>query len=176
MAFDDAKFQDTIRRFEEQAARASRLKEQIGQLRGSARNPDGSVTVTVAPSGAVLGLQLSPAAMGKTHTQLTQEILGAIRQATQQAAELMEQTVRPAIGDEQYERFQEAFRAHTDAVQPLGPTTPPPASALPAPPPAGAPQTDFGQTSAPQRPSRPQPGPDDDDGDFSGDSIFRGRR
>lgn len=103
----EARLDATIKAFEEQAAKAGELQQKIGELRGSARNADGSVTVTVAPSGAVLGLQLAPHAMRKSHTQLQQEILGAIRQATQQAAALLEQTVEPILGD-QAEKFKEA--------------------------------------------------------------------
>jgi DNA-binding protein YbaB len=130
VAIDDAAFQQKMRQFEEQAARAAHLKDRLAELKGSARNSDGSVTVTVAPSGAILGLQLSPAAMTRTHTQLTQEILSTIRQATQQAAAAIEETVR---GDAAYDQFQDAFRAHTPAVEPIGPSEPPPASALPIP-------------------------------------------
>ncbi|HVK24397.1 MAG TPA: YbaB/EbfC family nucleoid-associated protein [Actinokineospora sp.] len=169
---DEAKYQETLRRFEEQAARAASLKESIAQLKGSARNGDGSVTVTVAPSGAVLGLQLSPAAMNRSHTQLTQEILGTIRQAQQQAAAKMEETVRPFVGDAQYERFQAAFKAHSADVEPLGPSTPPPAASLPSPQAAAKP--DFGGPV--RQPKATRPADEPDDGDFSDESIFRGRR
>ncbi|GAA3060038.1 YbaB/EbfC family nucleoid-associated protein [Actinokineospora globicatena] len=157
---DQARYEDTARRFAEQAAGAARLKEGIAGLKGSARNGDGSVTVTVAPSGAVLGLQLSPAAMNRSHTQLTQEILGAIRAAQQQAAAAMEELVRPYVGDEQYERFQTAFRAHAPAVEPIGPSAPPPPAALPTP-----------HSPAPARAARPV----DDDGDFTDESIYKSR-
>ncbi|SMC72571.1 YbaB/EbfC family nucleoid-associated protein [Kibdelosporangium aridum] len=133
MAIDDAAFQEKMRQFEAQAARAAQLKEKMAELKGSARNSDGSVTVTVAPSGAILGLQLSPAAMTRTHTQLTQEILSTIRQATQQAATAMEDAVRPVLGDEMYDQFQNAFRAQSPATEPIGPAEPPPASSLPIP-------------------------------------------
>ncbi|WP_326567629.1 YbaB/EbfC family nucleoid-associated protein [Amycolatopsis rhabdoformis] len=135
-----------LQRFQEQAARAAELKEQIANLRGHARNADGSVTVTVAPSGAVLGLQLSPQAMRRSHTALQQEILGAIRSATQQAAAALNQTVEPVLG-ERAEQFREAFNAHVD---PLGPSAPPTASTMAAP----------GQPAAPgpaQPPQTPQP-------------------
>lgn len=175
MAADEATWQQRMRQFEEQAARAAQLKESIAQLKGSARNTDGSVTVTVAPSGAVLGLNLSPGAMNRSHTQLAQEILGTIRQATQQAAALMEETVRPVLGEENYQRFQDAFRAHAPAAEPLGPTTPPPASALPAPPPPGAPPAEFPAPPPARQPRATRP-PDDDDDDFSNGSIFGGGR
>lgn len=153
-----------MRRFEEQAARASALRENIAQLKGSARNADGSVAVTVAPSGAVLGLNLTPAAVTKSHTQLAQEILATIRAATQQAAQAMEDTVRPALGEQQYQQFQDALRAHAPRVDGLGPTAPPPASTLPQP----------GNPAAERPAASREPRAGDDD-DFGG-SIFGGGR
>ncbi|MGH3862118.1 YbaB/EbfC family nucleoid-associated protein [Actinokineospora sp.] len=173
---DEAKLQATMRRFEEQAARASALKESIAQLKGSARNGDGSVTVTVAPSGAVLGLQLGPAAMKMSHVQLTQEILGTIRQATQQAAAAMEQLVRPAVGEAQFAQFQEAFRAHTPDQPAMGPSAPPPPAALPAPPPPGTSRADFSAPQPTRNPRPPSHVEDGDDDDFSTGSIFGGNR
>ena len=163
MAAEDA-LNQMMGRFREQAARASALRENIAQLKGSARNADGSVTVTVAPSGAVLGLNLTPAAVNKSHTQLAQEILATIRAATQQAAQAMEDAVRPALGEEYYQQFQDALRAHSPEVGGLGPTAPPPPSALPQP---GAP-------GAPERPAAPprRRSAEVDDDDFGGGSIF----
>ncbi|MFC7618551.1 YbaB/EbfC family nucleoid-associated protein [Actinokineospora soli] len=165
MAAEDA-LNQMMDRFRQQAARASALRENIAQLKGSARNADGSVTVTVAPSGAVLGLNLTPAAVNKSHTQLAQEILATIRAATQQAAQAMEDTVRPALGDEYYQQFQDALRAHSPQVDGLGPTAPPPPSALPQP---GAPAAE--RPAPPRRPAAPA----DDDDDFGGGSIFGNR-
>lgn len=122
MADQEARLDAAIRSFQEQAAKAAELKDKIAGLRGSARNADGSVTVTVAPSGALLGLQLSPKAMNRTHTALQQEILTAVREATQQAAAAMQQTVQPILGD-RADQFKEAFNAH---VEPLGPSAPRP--------------------------------------------------
>ncbi|WP_245614430.1 YbaB/EbfC family nucleoid-associated protein [Actinokineospora inagensis] len=160
MALED-KIQQAVRRFEEQAAATAGLRERIGELKGSARNADGSVTVTVAPSGAVLGLALTPAAMNRSHTQLTQEILSAIRSATQQAAALVEETVRPVVGDQYFQQFQDALRAHSPAVEPLGPTTPPEPASLPQP------------GTAVRKPTRP---PVEDDGDFSDETVYGGPR
>ncbi|EIE97163.1 YbaB/EbfC family nucleoid-associated protein [Saccharomonospora glauca] len=139
----EERLEQALRSFQEQAKKAAELKEKLAELKGHARNSDGSVTVTVAPSGAVLGLQLSPMAMRRSHTQLQQEILATIRQATQQAAAAMQATVEPILGDKM-QQFKEAFRAQS--VTPLGPSTPPPASSLPLP----------GQQ--PGQPSTQQPG------------------
>ncbi|MEV8606418.1 hypothetical protein AB0383_00415 [Amycolatopsis sp. NPDC051373] len=56
---------------------------------------------------------VSPQAMRRSHTALQQEILGAIRSATQQAAAALNQTVEPVLG-ERAEQFREAFNAHVE--------------------------------------------------------------
>ncbi|MCR6486394.1 YbaB/EbfC family nucleoid-associated protein [Amycolatopsis sp. OK19-0408] len=155
------KLDAALRSFQERAAKAAELKERIAGLRGSARNADGSVTVTVAPSGAVLGLQLGPQAMRRSHTALQQEILTAIRDATKQASAALNQTVEPVLG-ERAEQFREAFNAH---VEPLGPSTPPPAETL-----ATAP---VPVRQEPPR-TRPAPPPAEDD-DFGGPILRRER-
>jgi DNA-binding protein YbaB len=168
-----AQLEEKIRAFQEQAARAGQLKDKISELRGQARSGDGSVTVTVAPSGAVLGLQLSPNAMKYSHTQLQQEILATIRAATQQAAQMLQDTVTPVLGD-QAELFKDAFNAHAGVMMPDAPQQnmpqqpqhmplqhlppqPPPTVSRPAPP--------VG--------NRPRPRPVSDDDDFGGNSILR---
>lgn len=152
-----AHLEEKIRAFQEQAARAGQLKDKISELRGQARSGDGAVTVTVAPSGAVLGLQLSPTAMKYSHTQLQQEILATIRAATQQAAQMLQDTVTPVLGD-QAERFKDAFNAHSNVMMPEAPqpmAPPPPSVSRPAPG------------------NRPRPAPVSEDDDFGGNSILR---
>ena len=160
-----AQLEEKIRAFQEQAAKAGQLKDKISELRGQARSGDGSVTVTVAPSGAVLGLQLSPNAMKYSHTQLQQEILATIRAATQQAAQALQDTVTPVLGD-QAERFKEAFNAHSNVMMPDAPPQqmPPQQMAPPVPPPP---------VSRPAPGNRPRPAPVSDDDDFGGNSILR---
>lgn len=159
-----AQLEEKIRAFQEQAARAGQLKDKISELRGQARSGDGSVTVTVAPSGAVLGLQLSPTAMRYSHTQLQQEILATIRAATQQAAQALQDTVTPVLGD-QAERFKEAFNAHSGVMMPDAPQQQmPPQHMPPQPPPP---------MSRPPQGNRPRPAPVSDDDDFGGNSILR---
>lgn len=164
-----AQLEEKIRAFQEQAAKAGQLKDKISELRGQARSGDGSVIATVAPSGAVLGLQLSPNAMKYSHTQLQQEILATIRAATQQAAQALQETVVPVLGD-QAERFKDAFNAHSNVMMPEAPQqqplAPPQHMAPPqqmAPPPV----------SRPAPGNRPRPAPVADDDDFGGNSILR---
>lgn len=143
------RLQDMMRSFQEQAAKAGQLREVMKDLRGTGRSRDGAVVVTAASSGAVLGLQLSPAAMGRSHVALQQEILDAIRMATQDAARQLDTAVAPILGD-RLEQFKQGMAASgvepiTPSAPPPGPTGPPPAQppfAQPsfAPPPAGQPQ------------------------------------
>jgi DNA-binding protein YbaB len=156
-----AHLEEKIRAFQEQAARAGQLKDKISELRGQARSGDGSVTVTVAPSGAVLGLQLSPTAMKYSHTQLQQEILATIRAATQQAAQMLQDTVTPVLGD-QAERFKDAFNAHSNVMMPEAPQPLAPPSPVSQPP-----------VSHPAPGNRPRPAPVSEDDDFGGNSILR---
>lgn len=121
-----------MRSFEEQAAKAGQLQEAMKDLRGVGRSRDGAVTVTAAPSGAVLGLQLSPAAMSRSHVALQQEILDAIRMATLNAAQQLDAAVAPILGD-RLQEFKQGMAA--SGVQPIMPSAPPP----PGTPPPGMP-------------------------------------
>jgi hypothetical protein len=62
--------------------------------------------------------------MRYSHTQLQQEILNTIRQATEQAAQALQATVTPVLGD-RAAQFSEAFNAHSAVVRPEGPDAPP---------------------------------------------------
>ncbi|GAA1331721.1 YbaB/EbfC family nucleoid-associated protein [Saccharothrix algeriensis] len=157
--------QDMLRTFQEQAAKASQLQEAMKELRGVGRSRDGAVTVTAAPSGAVLGLQLAPAAMGRSHVALQQEILDAIRAATQDAARQLDAALAPILGD-RLEQFKQGMAA--SGVEPIMPSAPPPAGQPQATPPQSgqpaAPATGprFGQPPpAPpsSRPPRNRPAP-----------------
>ncbi|WP_344126007.1 YbaB/EbfC family nucleoid-associated protein [Saccharopolyspora halophila] len=110
------RIQEMMRRFEEQAQQAGQLKDKMQEVRGRASSDDGSVSVEVAPSGAVVDLRLSPEAMRQSHSALQQAILGAIRAATQNAAQQMDEVVDPALG-ERAEQFKEAFNAHSRPPQ-----------------------------------------------------------
>jgi DNA-binding protein YbaB len=122
------RLQAMMRKFEEQAAKAGQLQEAMKDLRGVGRSRDGSVTVTAAPSGAVLGLQLSPGAMSRSHVALQQEILDAIRMATQNAAQQLDAAVAPILGD-RLQEFKQGMAA--SGVQPIMPSAPPPPGAPP---------------------------------------------
>lgn len=145
------RIQETLRTFHEQAQKAGELQSAMADLRGSAQSPDRLVNVTVAPSGAVLDLELSRAAMKLSASQLQQSIMAAIRAATEQAATQLNDTVAPILGD-QFSQFQQAFNAEGAGITP--------GQGVPA-----------GGSSAARQPRRPEPDIDDDD--LSGESFLR---
>ncbi|MBB5802850.1 DNA-binding protein YbaB [Saccharothrix ecbatanensis] len=141
------RLQAMMRSFEEQAAKAGQLQEAMKDLRGVGRSRDGAVTVTAAPSGAVLGLQLSPAAMSRSHVALQQEILDAIRMATLNAAQQLDAAVAPILGD-RLQEFKQGMAA--SGVQPIMPSAPPPPGMPPpGPPPPGMPPAGMPPSAPP---------------------------
>ncbi|WP_204764024.1 YbaB/EbfC family nucleoid-associated protein [Lentzea nigeriaca] len=170
-----------MRSFQEQADKAKQLQEAIKTMRGVGKAPDAGVTVTVAPSGAVLDLRLEPKSMGRSHTALQQAIIGAIREATANAAAQMEEAAAPLLGD-RMQQFRAAMGANAGEnlqIRPDAPQPPPPpteeygGSVLqrqPPQPPAPPIQPPVQSQIQPQR--RPAP-PVDDDDDFGSGSVLR---
>ncbi|MER7081934.1 YbaB/EbfC family nucleoid-associated protein [Saccharopolyspora kobensis] len=159
-----------MRKFEEQAQKASELQSAMQGMQGTASSQDRSVTVTVAPSGAVLDLRLAPNAVRQSANDLQQQIMATIREATASAAEQMNNAVAPILGDH-YDQFQQAFKAEGMAIKP---TAPDEASATPqssTPPPAPPRQAPPAPPATPNQPRR-NTGFDDDD-DFSAGSFLR---
>lgn len=155
-----------MRRFEEQAQKASELQSAIQDMQGTATSPDRSVTVTVAASGAVVDLKLAPNAVRQSASALQQQIMATIREATANAAEQMNNAVAPILGD-QFEQFQQAFTAQAPTLKP------------PADDEAPAASTSSAQTTPSAGPAAPQQRPPqrtadfDDDDDFSTGSFLR---
>ncbi|SDP69720.1 Conserved DNA-binding protein YbaB [Actinopolyspora xinjiangensis] len=153
--------------FEQQAAKAAEVKERMSELRGTARSEDGTVEVTVAPSGAVLDLRLESGAVRQSHTALQRSLLDTIRQATQDAAARMDETVQPLLGD-RAEQFKQAFNSH--GAQPV---TPEPGGGTPE---SGAGTASTDSTNAARGSSGAgggRPDWEDEDDDFSDGSFLR---
>lgn len=152
MADAATRIQEMLRKFQEQAQQASELRSAMQDLRGSASSPDGSVTVTVAPSGAILDLKLTPNAVRRSHTELQQAILGAVRQATADAAQQLDDTVAPILGD-RFGQFQQAFNAEAPVLRPDAAT--------------------GEETAGGAEPTTASSASDDPDDDFSSESFLR---
>lgn len=103
---------EILRSFEERAAAIGEAQETLQTLNGSAYSRDGAVTVTVAPSGAVVDVQLSPRAMERSHIQLQLELMELIRLATEHAAEQMEEQLGEAFGPD-LDKFRAAMAGET---------------------------------------------------------------
>ncbi|OLR95279.1 YbaB/EbfC family nucleoid-associated protein [Actinokineospora bangkokensis] len=78
--------------------KATDFKNNIEAAGTTERSPDGTVTVTVAPSGALLDLHLTPEAMAKTAEALRDQILTATRTARQRAAQEVATAFTPLGG------------------------------------------------------------------------------
>lgn len=157
-----------MRSFQEQADKAKQLQEAFKTMRGVGQAPEAGVTVTVAPSGAVLDLRLDPKAMDRSHTALQQAIIGAIRQATANAAAQMEAVAAPLMG-ERMEQFRTAMGANAGEDLQIRPDAP-----------QQQPQQEFGGSvlqrqqppPPPVMPRRPTHRVEDDE-DFGGNSVLR---
>ncbi|MEV6226392.1 YbaB/EbfC family nucleoid-associated protein [Saccharopolyspora shandongensis] len=179
MSSASERIQEMMRKFEEQAQKASELQSKMQDMQGTASSQDRSVTVTVAPSGAVLDLRLAPNAVRQSANELQQQIMATIRQATAIAAEQMNDAVAPILGD-QFDKFQEAFNVEGMAIKPTAvdetpeqasPTPPPAPNTPPSAGPAAPQRPPSAGPAAPQRP--PQRSTDYDDDDFSSGSFLR---
>ncbi|MFC5287664.1 YbaB/EbfC family nucleoid-associated protein [Actinokineospora guangxiensis] len=91
-----ADFERKVADLQQKATDFKRDIESAGTTRTS---EDKSVTVTVAPNGALLDLQLTDAATGKPAAELAQEILRTARQARQSAANSVAEAFVPIGGD-----------------------------------------------------------------------------
>ncbi|KAA5831882.1 YbaB/EbfC family nucleoid-associated protein [Saccharopolyspora hirsuta] len=168
MSTASERIQAMMRRFEEQAQKASELQSAMQDMQGTASSQDRSVTVTVAASGAVLDLKLAPNAVRQSANDLQQQIMATIRQATANAAEKMNSAVAPILGD-QYEQFQQAFNAQAPTLKPQPDDEAP--TAGPAATPTAQREPSPGPATSKRQPQRSEAYDDDDD--FSTGSFLR---
>jgi len=157
-----------MREFEAKIADAQRkaaaVQEGLASAQGSATSKDGSISVTVAPNGALTDLRFTADVMRRSHTQLAAEVVAVAREAQRAAAVQVAETFGAIEGtdsetyrviteylpepvEDEPERPRYAFEQELDG--PAARSDPPP------------------RRSAPPRPV------DDDDRDFSSESIFR---
>jgi hypothetical protein len=148
-------------------AKAAAVQEGLTQAGGSASSNDGTITVSVAPNGALTGLELTADAMRKSHAQLSGEILEIARKAQRGAAVKVAETFGAVQGEgsETYRMITEYLPPPEEEEQPKDPGYAfneeyEERAAVPPPPPA-------------RRPA-PRPSTDEDE-DFGGDSIFKKR-
>lgn len=162
--------------------KSAELQENLAGATGRATSQDGSVTVSVAPSGALLELQLGPRATDLGPARLTALIMETVRKAQRVAAGRVVEAFAPLGGGTEAMELMTSYLPpdeDDDATEEPGaefavPDAPPEQPAPPAPPvhrpPAPpAPPAFPTQHAAPQPPPAPRPsrGPspieDDDD-------------
>ncbi len=151
----------------EAQAKAAAVQEGLAQAGGSASSNDGAITVSVAPNGALTGLELTAEAMRKPHGQLSAEILEIARKAQRGAAVKVAETFSEVQGE-----GSETYRMITEYLPPPEEEEQP-----------GAPAYAFNEeyeeraaTAAPPPARRPAPRPSaDEDDDFGDSSIFKRR-
>ena len=79
--------------------KATDFKRDIEAAGSTQTSEDRSITVTVAPNGALLDLQLTDAATTKPADELARQILATARQARQAAADSVAEAFVPIGGD-----------------------------------------------------------------------------
>lgn len=149
----------------EAQAKAAAVGEGLARAGGSASSSDGAITVSVAPNGALTGLELTAEAMRKPHGQLSGEILEIARKAQRGAAVKVAETFG-AVGGE----GSETYRMITEYL-------PPPEEEEQPRAPGYVFNEEYEERAAAPPPVRrpaPRAGVDEDD-DFGGDSIFKKR-
>jgi DNA-binding protein YbaB len=150
----------------EAQAKAAAVQEGLAQAGGSASSGDGAITVSVAPNGALTGLELTVEAMRKSHGQLSVEILEVARKAQRGAAVKVAETFGAVEGE-----GSETYRMITEYL-------PPPEEEEQPRAPGYAFNEEYEERAAaappPVRRPAPRAGVDEDD-DFGGDSIFKKR-
>jgi DNA-binding protein YbaB len=81
-------------------ARTERAQDALAHAEATVTSPDGAVTVTVNPAGALQHLALSERTTGMTRVQLAAAVLATARAAQEEAARRALAAVSPLLGDD----------------------------------------------------------------------------
>lgn len=149
------------------ARQSEEMQRQIQQTSATLRSPDGAVTVTVAPNGALQHIEFSPRVGDFSHVQLGQVVMTTVRRAQAQAADQVAAVLEPQFGGTEALDFLTSFIPREEEDH----TPPAPASAEDG----GSVLRDTGWGAAPPsppRPARPVRPAEPDDDDFGG-SVLR---
>ncbi|MEU3627813.1 hypothetical protein BS329_38960 [Amycolatopsis coloradensis] len=137
------------RQAREMQEKAARLQEAFATAGATVTSPDGSVTVTLAPNGALSNIQLGRRACALGEPRLTATIMAAVREAQIQTARAVTNSVETIVGDGEAVEMMKSFLppepavdAYIDENKFVEPTEPEKAPPLPPPqqqPPSGRP-------------------------------------
>ncbi|MEU0469497.1 YbaB/EbfC family nucleoid-associated protein [Amycolatopsis sp. NPDC006131] len=145
----------------EMQQKAAALQDALGEASATVRSKDGSVTVTIAPNGALQSLELGHRACDLGPARLTAAIMQAVREGQRQAARAMSDSFTAIAGDGE---SAEVIRSFLPPVEDeLEDFAEPEAEAAPPPPPSVPPVSPVQQRPAPRRPRPASPADDDDE-------------
>ncbi len=91
-------------------ARTARAQDALARAEATVTSPDGAVTVTVGPTGALRGLVLAERAAGLSRAQLAATVLATARTAQDRAAREAMDAAAPLLGGDA--RTAQALRAY----------------------------------------------------------------
>lgn len=80
-------------------ARTARAQQDLARAEATVTSPDGLVTITVNPAGALRGLVLSDRTAGMSRTELAAAVLATARIAQDRAARLAAEAMAPVLGE-----------------------------------------------------------------------------
>ncbi|MGW5745946.1 YbaB/EbfC family nucleoid-associated protein [Amycolatopsis sp. NPDC003861] len=148
-------------------AKAAEAREKLRSAVASVQSPDGSVSVTVGPSGVLQDLRFGPRAYERPPQALSGLVLQLIGRAQQKVSAEVADAFSGMVGENSAAReLLDEFLPQPEegpqqpAEEPPAHRPPPPGPPQAGPPQAGPPQPQRGQ----QR-RRPRPEPDEDDGE-----------
>lgn len=128
------------RQVREMQSKAAALNEALSAAGATVRTRDGSVTVTLAPNGALTNLELGHRACELGPARLTAAIMGAVRDAQRQTARAVADSFATINGDGESTEMVRSFLPPDPppdgdfAAPENAETTPPPPPAPPSPP------------------------------------------
>ena len=149
----EARAQDLARRSED-------MQAQINGAAATVRSPDGAVTVTVAPNGALQHIEFSPRAADFSHVQLGQAVMSVVRRAQTQAAQQVASIVEPQFGGTEAMDFLTGFIPQEEIPPPPPPVATEEGGVLR--------QESWGAPPPPPRPAQRPPSHRRDEGDDDG--------
>src|SRR5262245_19180338 len=91
----DRMLADITARAEKLRQTAAGVAAQLAETSGTGKSPDGAVTATVAPTGALQDIKVTAKAMGMQPEQLSRSIMAAVRAAQAQASQALVSAFAP---------------------------------------------------------------------------------
>ncbi|MEA5362027.1 YbaB/EbfC family nucleoid-associated protein [Amycolatopsis sp., V23-08] len=95
------RFEASIRNVDDRFAGLGAMQRELTELRASAASPDGGVTVTTGPGGAVLDVKFTAAALAKGPQALSTALMATLREAVGAAARRQAVIVEEHMGDDE---------------------------------------------------------------------------